>query len=63
MPADGYYWARIKHTGELEIVEISGVRLSDDRVVFVVSRIGDEQTLELDQVEIVKAIPVPEDGT
>jgi hypothetical protein len=45
----GYYWALIKHTGEIEIVEIG-----DADIVF---RMGDEMTLELSQIVIVKSVP------
>jgi hypothetical protein len=42
-----YWWARIKHTGETEIIEVI-----DD----VVLRMGEEQTVVLAQVELVKPI-------
>ncbi len=64
MPADGYYWARISQRGgEPEIVEISTVTYQDGSQGCIVSIMGDEQTLELDQIEIVKAIPAFNDGT
>jgi catalase len=45
----GYYWALISHTGEIEIVEI----LEND----IVLRIGENQPLEMSQIEVVKNIP------
>lgn len=50
----GYYWATIKHTGEMEVIEVW-----DWCGMMTVTRMGEEQTLELDQVEIIEAIPRP----
>lgn len=48
--ADGYYWAKIKHTGEIEIVEIMGG---------AVLRTGEEQIMELDQVTVIERVAPP----
>lgn len=56
--SEGYYWARIECTAEIEIVQvIPGEGGSTD---FLVLRMGSEQILELDQVRLLSApIPLP----
>lgn len=52
---DGCYWARIRSTGQVDIVEIGWTQSGR----CVVLRFGDEQALDLDQVEIIEAVKPP----
>jgi hypothetical protein len=56
--AEGYYWARIERTAEVEIVQIIS---SEGGVTdFSVIRMGSEQWLGLDQIKFLsQRIPMP----
>jgi hypothetical protein len=57
MIEEGDYWAKIKHTGELEVVQITGAEQINGRCS--VTRTGCEQLMDLDQVEIISPVVRP----
>lgn len=49
---DGYYWAKILHTREIEIVEI----MNADSVCVSILRFGYDDGFRLDEIEIIESV-------